>query len=178
MKSVKKAVKLLSRALVIAGALNWGLLAAFDVDLVRSAFGSSNAPLVYLLVGLAGLLFAMDRDFYLPFLGHAVFPCEPLAEKTPEEANVSVTVRVKPNCNVVFWAAEEGEAIVDDPWTAYAENSNSGVTRSDAQGNAVLSVRSPAAYRVPMKGLLRPHIHYRVCKKPGMLGPVKTVMLA
>lgn len=177
MKSVKKSVKLLARLLVIAGALNWGLLEAFDVDLVRTVFGS-NAGLVYLLVGLAGLLFAMDRDFYLPFLGASAFPCEPLAEKTPEDADVSVTVRVKPHCNVVYWAAEESEAIIDDPWTAYAENANSGVTRSDANGIAVLSVRSPAAYRVPFKGLLRPHVHYRVCKKPGMLGPIKTAMLA
>lgn len=44
--------------LVIVGALNWGLVGAFQFDLVAALFGSQSAPLariVYVLVGLAGL---------------------------------------------------------------------------------------------------------------------------
>lgn len=45
-------------ALVIVGALNWGLVGAFQFDLVAAIFGGQNAPLariVYVLVGIAGL---------------------------------------------------------------------------------------------------------------------------
>lgn len=46
-------------ALVIVGALNWGLIGLFSFDLVAWIFGGSQAALgsriVYGLVGLAGL---------------------------------------------------------------------------------------------------------------------------
>jgi hypothetical protein len=44
--------------LVIVGALNWGLVGAFQFDLVAAIFGGQGAPIariVYVLVGLAGL---------------------------------------------------------------------------------------------------------------------------
>lgn len=48
----------LSLILVIIGALNWGLIGAFNLDLVATLFGGQTAWLsriVYSLVGLAGL---------------------------------------------------------------------------------------------------------------------------
>lgn len=55
--------------LVIIGALNWGLIALFQFDLVASLFGGQSAFLsrvVYGLVGLAGLycitLLFKERD--------------------------------------------------------------------------------------------------------------------
>lgn len=55
--------------LVIIGALNWGLIALFQFDLVASLFGGQTAFLsriVYGLVGLAGLycisLLFRERD--------------------------------------------------------------------------------------------------------------------
>lgn len=48
----------LSLILVIIGAINWGLIALFQFDLVASTFGGQDALLsriVYGLVGLAGL---------------------------------------------------------------------------------------------------------------------------
>lgn len=44
-------------ALVIVGAVNWGLVGAFDLDLVALVFGSIAwlQDLVYILVGVAGL---------------------------------------------------------------------------------------------------------------------------
>jgi uncharacterized membrane protein YuzA (DUF378 family) len=43
--------------LMIIGAVNWGLVGAFGIDLVAAIFGemSALARLVYVLVGLAGL---------------------------------------------------------------------------------------------------------------------------
>jgi uncharacterized membrane protein YuzA (DUF378 family) len=48
----------LSLILVIIGAINWGLIALFQFDLVAALFGGQDAVLsriVYGLVGLAGL---------------------------------------------------------------------------------------------------------------------------
>ncbi len=58
----------LALILVIIGALNWGLIALFQFDLVASIFGGQDAFLsriVYGLVGLAGIYsikFLMDRN--------------------------------------------------------------------------------------------------------------------
>lgn len=57
-------------ALVIIGAINWGLIGLFGFDLVASLFGGQDALLsriVYALVGLSGLvsiglLFMTDED--------------------------------------------------------------------------------------------------------------------
>jgi uncharacterized membrane protein YuzA (DUF378 family) len=53
-----EAMDRLSLVLVIIGAINWGLIALFQFDLVASLFGGQDAVLsriVYGLVGLAGL---------------------------------------------------------------------------------------------------------------------------
>jgi uncharacterized membrane protein YuzA (DUF378 family) len=45
--------------LIIVGAVNWGLVGAFQFDLVATIFGGQSAPLariVYILVGVSGLL--------------------------------------------------------------------------------------------------------------------------
>jgi len=44
--------------LVIIGAINWGLVGAFDLNLVDAIFGSVSwlATTVYILVGLAGII--------------------------------------------------------------------------------------------------------------------------
>jgi uncharacterized protein len=59
-----KPVNSLALVLVIVGALNWGLVALFEFDLVAEifgeTFGTTNAVtrIVYGLVGLAGLYLA------------------------------------------------------------------------------------------------------------------------
>ena len=60
-----KALNILALVLVIVGALNWGLVALFEWDLVAEifgeTFGTTNAAtrIVYGLVGLAGLYLAV-----------------------------------------------------------------------------------------------------------------------
>jgi uncharacterized protein len=44
--------------LVIIGAINWGLVGLFQLDLVATLFGGADSPLariIYVLVGIAGL---------------------------------------------------------------------------------------------------------------------------
>jgi uncharacterized membrane protein YuzA (DUF378 family) len=60
-----KKFDVIAAALVIVGALNWGLAGAFHLDLVATVFGmrfGETSPLstvVYSLVGLAGLYQAL-----------------------------------------------------------------------------------------------------------------------
>jgi uncharacterized protein len=182
-KMLKSTWKMLPVLLVLIGALNWGLIGAFQFDLVQFLAGLVQIPEVataaYLVVGLSAVYLATRRDTYLPFLGKSAFPCGPLTEKVPAGANVSVTVQVKPNSNVVYWAAEPGQDAYENPWIAYDTYANSGVARSDSSGKAVLRVRKPAGYGVQkfgglFKKALKPHVHYRVCTYDGMLGPVQT----
>ena len=51
-------LNLVTLVLIIVGGLNWGLVGAFDFDLVATLFGGRDAPLariVYVLVGLSAL---------------------------------------------------------------------------------------------------------------------------
>ena len=137
---------------------------------------------VIILAVVASILYYMfDRNFYLPFLGWAVYPCGSLAEKVPLNADTKVTVTVPPNVNVIYWASEPTDTAtqpISNPWDAYANYENSGVVRADASGNAVLQFRSPSSYNVGLlHRTLKRHVHYRVCKHPGMLSDVKTIFV-
>ena len=53
-----RALNLITLALVIIGGINWGLVGAFQFDLVAALFGGQDAALarlVYVLVGLSAL---------------------------------------------------------------------------------------------------------------------------
>lgn len=174
-----KKIELVSLVLIVVGALNWGLIGVFNFNLVsfiaNHTFGWVEV-VVYVLVGLSALLHIVSRNFYLPFLGDSVFPCNSMVEKVPEHANTEVTVSTLPNVNVIYWASESNKEVVKNPWLAYDQYSNAGVTRSDVNGVAKLKFREPSAYKVPLgMKTLQPHVHYRVCSHPGMLSEVKTV---
>lgn len=174
-------VEIVTLLILIIGGINWGLVGAFKFDLVKwfaSLIGIKGfAVVVYVLVGVSALVHVFSRDYYLRFLGETVFPCGSLKEKTPADANVRAKVYVEPGVNVVFWAAEPNLEIVDNPWQAYSEYANAGVTKADNAGVALLAVRRPASYKVPSRRTLKSHIHYRTCDDKGMLGPVKTVYI-
>lgn len=178
---IKKRIEILTLFLIVIGALNWGLIGLFNFNLV--AFVAKYTVswierLVYVLVGVSALVHIFSRNYYLSFLGESVFPCTSMMEKTPENSDTEVKIETSPNSNVVYWAAETHKEVSENPWIAYAEYSNAGVTRSDVNGMANLKFRTPRSYKVA-HGLktLTPHVHYRVCKFPGMLSEVKTVFV-
>lgn len=73
-----KTIDVIAAALLVVGGLNWGLIGAFDFNLVSSIFGIdsvlSNA--IYVLVGLAalyqavGVKFIQKRWHMRPRIGH------------------------------------------------------------------------------------------------------------
>jgi len=137
---------------------------------------------IIILIIVASIMNSLfDRNFYLPFLGWVVYPCGSLAEKVPNNADKTVTIQVPPNVNVIYWASEPSNPElqpISDPWEAYANYDNSGVVKADSNGKAVLRFRSPSSYKVGLfNTTLKTHVHYRICKHPGMLSDVKTVFI-
>jgi uncharacterized membrane protein YuzA (DUF378 family) len=182
MKYMQKKLYMIGILLLVIGGLNWGFFALTGKDAVSGLFGKKSmiANLIFLAVGLAAIGVGMYRDSYLPFLGETVFPCSLLEPKTPEGANMSVSVAIRPGAKVLYWAAEPDTNTLKtlQNWReAYLEFKNAGVTVAGPDGIAELKVRKPQPYTVPMKGELIPHIHYRICGDHGMLGRVNTVDL-
>ena len=179
---ISKTIEYFTLALIVLGALNWGIVgvAKFNpVQWIADHSFSAFAPLLYILIGISALIHIFSRDYYLPFLGDAAFPCGSLVEKMPMNADASAIVQVSPHASVVYWAAEPNATVVENPWLAYNKFANTGVAKADENGHAVLKFRTPAAYKVPrlISNELKPHVHYRVCKSSGMLGRVETVYM-
>lgn len=168
--------------LLVIGGLNWLLSGLFQLNLVEELFGNSPvAKVVYLLVGVSAIVVMFDRDTYLPFLGPMAIPCSVLQNSTPSGASRQVKVTVKPNTKVLYWAAEPATDKFKklQNWKqAYLKFENAGVTTSNDQGVAILSIREPQPYTTPMTGKLEPHVHYRVCEKDGWMGRIQTTRIS
>jgi len=167
--------------LLIISSLNYGLFILFKLDIIGKIF-SKYQKCFYLLVFVAAIYIMWDRDTYFPFLGRSILPCNILKDSIPSNTNKLITIDIKkPNAKVMFWAAEQSsnsqEGLVNDYVTAYGDFTNSGVATSDKYGIVKIAVRSPQSYKVPFKGILEPHVHFRVCDGPGTLGRVKTIFL-
>lgn len=177
-----KKIHMIAMLLLVIGGLNWGLNGIFRIDLVQWLFGRGPvASAIYILIGVAALLVAFRRDTYLPFLGETVMPCSLVADRTPEHADTEVRLSsLEPGAKLLFWATEpatEGLGRIKDWRQAYLDFANAGVTTADAAGHAILRIRKPQPYTVPMKGLLEAHVHWRVCGGDGLLGPVRTTTI-
>jgi hypothetical protein len=120
------------------------------------------------------------RNTFLPFLGPTVFPCSLLQNHIPEGANTDVVITTRPGAKVLYWAAEpatEGLKTLKNWRDAYLKYENAGVTEADGAGRAVLRVRTPQPYTVPMRDRLEAHVHYRICLDSGGLSQIETVFL-
>lgn len=50
-----KALRFITLLLMVIGAINWGLVGLFEIDLVSAIFGMMFARFIFVIVGLAGL---------------------------------------------------------------------------------------------------------------------------
>ena len=168
--------------LVIVGAINWGLT-VFDFNLVKYVSNylnqilNSNYPIdkvIYVLVALAGIKL-LRRDVFLPFLGKTVIPPSVVPLKENKFNKEKVIIKVQPNSKVMYWAAKKMKTEKEKVWDAYDDYSNSGVTQSDKNGKAVLLLEKGSGYIVPGGKYIKPHVHYRYEKRPGMFSRIETV---
>ncbi len=53
----------IAEILVLIGALNWGLVGLFDIDLVKTLFGEMTvlARIVYVLVGISAIILIFTK---------------------------------------------------------------------------------------------------------------------
>lgn len=170
--------------LVLVGSINWGLVGIFNFDLVKSFGSLFGANLqghvsffIYMLVATSAIVLMIQRDTYLPFLGHTVMP-KPMTEFTPTgDLKEKIVENLPANVKVIYWASLPSDKVVDNPKDAYGEYTNQGVTKTDANGKAILKVLNPTSYKVPLKGTLKPHIHYRYWTSAGMASRLYTEKL-
>jgi hypothetical protein len=171
----------IAMVLLIVGGLNWLSIAIFDCNLVSVVFGDGVvSKLIYILVGLSAIGVMLDRDTYLPFLGPMVAPCTVLENREPPGATKEVKVIVPANSKVIYWAAEPGAENMKQlkSWKdAYVKYENAGVATANADGIAILKVRPPQSYKVPFKGKIESHVHYRVCGEAGWMGSIQTTFV-
>jgi uncharacterized membrane protein YuzA (DUF378 family) len=182
MRDAMKWIHLVAAALLVAGGLNWGVLGLTGFNTVRFLVGYRASFVVYILVGLAALYLVADRALYLPFLGETVMPCSILSDRSPDHADTEISIHgQRPGSKIMFWASEpatQGLATIKMWRQAYLDFSNAGVTTVDASGHALLRIRKPQPYTVPVFGELTSHVHWRACKEDGFLGKVEITPIA
>lgn len=173
---------MIAMVLLVIGGINWGIKSVLGKDAVTYFTGKNvlAANAIFAAVGISALLIGLHRDAYLPFLGQTLIPCSVLTVQTPENADMEVEVLASPGTKILYWAAEPANKdlkSVNDWKHAYLAYRNAGVAVSDPSGIAKLKVRKPQPYRVPLKGELSPHVHYRKCDGVSLLSRVFTVDL-
>jgi hypothetical protein len=171
------------RIVMIIGLLFYFLLAFQGETVLKYYLGNNLLLFIYVIFGLSGLYVCTERDYYLPFLGDAVFPDGLLQPQvTPMSANLQHKLSgLPPNTKIMYWAAEPCEVtetcgVERMPWESYTDYTNAGTTMSDGLGNANIKIRGkPQSYNVPYKNkVIMPHIHYRYRKSNGMYSKIHT----
>ena len=197
-------LRMVVTAIVLFSALHYGAL-FFDYNLAEyfnlvyfRVFNKRAAihKIVYALFAICGLILAIDRTTWLPFLGDTVLPSAVVPLKT-NVGDTIVEVNVTPGAKVVYWAAKpvkeietsSSSSLLDEygiirerrvPLVeqAYDDFSNSGVVLANDLGVATLSFDKGSEYVVPSGKQLKSHVHYReFSDKLGMVGPVQSVFL-
>ena len=116
---------------------------------------------------MAAVVLLSQRDTYLPFLGRSVMP-QPLTEYKPSgKLKTKVITNLPLNVKVIYWAAHSANKVIDNPYDAYGDYSNQGVTKTDKNGKAILQFLVPSPY----KGAFT---HYRCWTSSGMASRVFT----
>ena len=164
-------------SLIIFSAILYSVRGIVGMDLLevlQSYIGFHIRFVMSIFFVIAILNNVSRRDYYLPFMGKMIFPCDSLVERFPENATLDVDVKdLPPNRNVIFWATEEKEKRkarnIVHPIEAYAKYTNSGITTTNKFGETTFKVRPPIDYFI--NGVfIKKHIHYRVCLGNGVLG--------
>jgi hypothetical protein len=129
----------------------------------------------------AAVILTMKKETFLPFLGLAHLPNTLIAdEKIPKGANLSYSIDMneyEDGTMVIYWAANKTDKIIEDPYEAYKNYNNVGVSKVK-NGKAEVRIFCPDRYKVKkvFNQLLERHFHYRIVyKDTGFLSPVMTV---
>ena len=120
----------------------------------------------------AAVVLMMKKETFLPFLGLAHLPNTLIAEENSIDMN-----DYEDGTKIIYWAANKTDKIIEDPYEAYKNYNNVGVTKVK-NGKAEVRIFCPDRYKVKkvFTQLLERHFHYRIVfKDTGFLSPVMTV---
>lgn len=154
----------------------------FSLKKIKGAW-SFVLPLLT-IISIVGLAYTaiFDRNYYLRFLNKTVFPTGLIFQGSGPNSKKKVSLQydleadgLAPGTKVIYWASFSGD--YDTPVKAYKDMSNSGYTEVQSGSTEFMLHEMPGTYKVPWKGKLQPHIHYRTVLKPSMLDEVKTIYL-
>lgn len=177
-------LQILSRVLLNIGAINYIFIYLFKKDLFNIVI--NNKFLLQILgisIGLSGVYYLTNRDFYLPFLGPTYIPF-PLSKNEKLSGKI-ITVQLidlPPNTTVIYWAANPSNKTIKDPKEAYKDFGSSGMVKTNEKGTVSFQIICPASYKVKGKipfmqnKTLESHVHYRYedPSYPGIFSNVKT----
>lgn len=154
---------LLSRFLVILGALSYVLKSIMNIDVLSFINNLIIIRIIVISIGISALYFLFNRDYYLPFLGHTVMPIT--SSKSSENLTKIKLTGLPSRTTVIVWGSQNKETDFDNPFDAYGSYANTEITQTDENGNVTVELSCPSAYYVNKFGIMRRkldrHIHYR-----------------
>ena len=127
----------------------------------------------------------LKRDTFLPFLGISFIPNNVfIDEKFPQGSNIDYVLDMRgyqDGTRVIYWAANKTGKIIDDPFEAYKDFHNVGISKVK-DGKASIRLYCPDKYKVKHFGiadyLLDKHFHYRIIfNDTGLMSPVMTAKI-
>jgi uncharacterized membrane protein YuzA (DUF378 family) len=177
-------LQFLSRFLLNIGAINYIFIYIFKKNLFNTIINNKFALQVLgVCIGISGLYYLTNRDFYLPFLGSAYLPFSLSKNEKLSGKLIKVELTdLPPNVLVMYWAANPSNKIIQDPKEAYKGFNSSGIIKTNEKGSVSFQIICPASYLVKGKipfmrnKTLKSHVHYRYedPSYPGMFSNVKT----
>lgn len=168
----------LSRILLIITALNYVLIKLLKINLFSFIKNSDILLFLHLIMAIVVIYYLFNRDFYLPFLGETVIPVKNINNIEDGVLNFKIQ-NLPPNKRIIYWASKSSNQVIGNPIDAYKGYTNSGITKTDSNGNVTIEISCPSDYVVQSFGMdkkIRQHIHYRIesDKFPGLFSSVKT----
>lgn len=176
--SLKIWLHVIAYTITLMAAGNTAITFATKISVARGIHNVSIIlGIILSMIIIISIMYIFKKDNFFTLSSPSTFPCGHMVEKTPENWNTELPLKITPDTNIIYWAAEKNEDKNLNPINVYDKFANSGVARSDKDGDVLLKLRTPSSYIIDLKVFkktIKPHIHYRICTSSGTLSNVKT----
>jgi hypothetical protein len=168
----------ISRVLLAILCLTYVFEKTLKIDILNNIKNKNIVVTIYIIFSIAVIYNIFNRDFYLPFLGPSVIPIKQIDIQDNRKTTVNLK-NLPSNKRIIYWASNPSKNNFSDPLSAYKGYGNTGISKTDENGNVTIKIYCPSEYYIPkkfgMKRKLRNHIHYRIeTDYEGLFGSVKT----
>ena len=136
--------------------------------------------IISIIIIFSSIYLFLQKETYLPFLGTTFIPANLFIEpQYPDGANLNYSIDMsdyEDGTKVIYWASNNTGFVISNPYDAYKDFSNSGLTIVK-NGRADIRIYCPDKYKVNKAFTieLSKHFHYRIISKDsGFISPVQT----